>query len=286
MRITDILKKKKTISFEFFPPKKAENINELYNTVKNVIRYRPDFVSITDSGIWGKTKHIALSKILKEKFSLNVMIHLTCVNNTLKEIENILKEVQKNNIKNILVLKGDSIKDFKTPNFFSNSLDLLPLIPKNISKGIALYPSSHPDTSIKKELELVKKKIELGAEFGITQIFLDINEIKKMIDRFKKEKINIPIICGILPITSIEVFNNIVKKVKKVLIPKEYQKIIEKFSSPNKKNEFYKASIDYISDLTNKILELDISGIHFFTLNKNKGVIEIIERIKKCKKLS
>lgn len=286
MRIPDILKKKKTLSFEFFPPKKPQKIFELYQTVESILKYEPDFVSITDSGIWGKTKHIALSKILKEKFSLNVMIHLTCVNNTLTEIKKVLKEVKKNEIKNVLVLKGDLVKDFKTPNSFSNSLDLLPIIPKGISKGVALYPSSHPDTSIKREIELVKKKIDLGAEFGITQLFLDIDEIKRMIERFKKANINLPIICGILPITSIDIFNNIVKKVKKISIPKEYRNIIQKFNTQDKKDDFYKASIDYITELIYKLLDLDISGIHFFTLNKNKGVREVIKRTKICSKLN
>ena len=284
MKISEILKRKKTLSFEFFPPKEREKVEELYTTVEKVSKYLPDFVSITDSGSWGKTKHIALSLVLIEKFSLNVMIHLTCSNNTVDEIKNIIKQVQKHGIHNILALKGDKNKEMRSPNHFSNSLDLLPLIPSHISKGIALYPSSHPDTTIQREIDLVKKKIELGAEFGITQVFLDLDEFERMIDRFDREKINIPIIAGILPITSKYVFDNIINKIKKISIPKTYLNILDKYS--DKKEEFFDASIDFMSRMVEKLIKTKISGIHFFTLNKNKGVEEIIRRTQICKKLN
>lgn len=286
MKISEILKRKKTISFEFFPPKHRTKIEELYKTVEKVTKYSPDFVSITDSGLWGKTKHIALSMVFIEKFSLNIMIHLTCANNTEKEIKNTIKEIDRHKIDNILALKGDIRDNVKTPNHFKNSLDLLPMIPPHISKGIAIYPSSHPDTNVKKEIELVKKKIELGAEFGITQVFLDSYEFEKMIERFYKNRIYIPIIAGILPITSQEVFNNIILKVKKISIPKNYLKIIEKYTGYDKKEDFFNASIDFMSKMIEKLVKTNISGIHFFTLNKNKGVEEIIKRTQLCKKLN
>lgn len=281
MKIPQILKKKKTLSFEFFPPKDTQKINQLYQTVKKVARYKPDFVSVTDSGIWGKTKHIALCRVLKERFSLNTMIHLTCANNTKDEIESTIKEIERYKIENILALKGD--KHILQINHFANSLDLLPLIPPHISKGVALYPSSHPDTSFKREIELVKKKIELGAEFGITQVFLDIDEFERMLERFHKNKIYIPVIAGIMPITSKEVFENIILKVKKISIPKVYLKIVERYSD---KESFFDASMDFFSELIEKVLKKDIAGIHFFTLNRNKGVKEIITRTRLWKKLN
>lgn len=285
MKISEILRKKRTISFEFFPPTEEQNIEILFDTVKKVKKYKPDFVSITDSKTWGKTKHIALSRILSEKFSLNTMIHLTCVDSTEKEIKSIIKQAVKHGIDNILALKGDE-KTRNVNRFFKNSLDLLPLIPPNICKGIALYPAMHPDTSIQREIDLIKKKIDLGAEFGITQMFFDINEINRFIKMIRKKQINIPIIAGIMPITSYRIFKNIVLKTKNISIPKKYLKIVEKYSYPDKKTDFFKSSIDYTSQLIEKLIKTDISGIHFFTLNRNKGIEALMKKTLIWKKLN
>ncbi|MGC8867238.1 MAG: methylenetetrahydrofolate reductase [Elusimicrobiales bacterium] len=288
MRIERILKNKKTLSFELFPPTDEKRIDDVFETSKRIKDFNPDFVSITDSKKWGKTKHIALAKILREKFGFNIMIHIKCVGNTEKEIRFILEEMKRLDFKNILALKGDeNDEDIKrVKKAFTSSLDLLKIIPSFFSCGVALYPASHPDTPMEKEIELIKKKIELGAKFGITQMFLDICELERFIEILEKNSIKIPVIAGIMPVTSYKIFKNIVMKASNISIPHTYRRIIEKFSSDKKKNDFFKASIEYISDMVDKVIKTKISGIHFFTLNNKKGVVEIIKKTELCRKLN
>ncbi|MCX7905539.1 MAG: methylenetetrahydrofolate reductase, partial [Elusimicrobiales bacterium] len=110
--------------------------------------------------------------------------------------------------------------------------------------------------------------------------------LEKMIEKLRKNNINIPIIAGILPITSKNIFNNIVSKIKNIIIPKKYSLIIEKYYDDSKKQDFFNASIEFISEIVEKVLKTEAAGIHFFTLNKNKGVEEIIKRTQICKKLN
>ncbi len=290
MRIDHILRNKKTLSFELFPPVDEKKINDVFETSKFIKGFNPDFVSITDSKKWGKMKHIALAKILKEEFDFNIMIHIKCIDKTKNDVESMLNEMRNLKFRNILALKGDEDKDevgnLQSQKFFKNSLDLLKIIPSFFCCAIALYPASHPDTPIERELELIKKKIELGAKFGITQMFLDPVELESFLDRLEKNSIKIPVIAGIIPATSYRTFKKTVIKASNISIPNDYKKIIERFSSNKSKDDFFKASVDYLSNMIEKILKMNIAGIHFFTLNTKEAIEEIIKRTKLWKKLN
>jgi methylenetetrahydrofolate reductase (NADPH) len=279
MKISNILKKKRSLSFEFFPPKTREDFTVFISTLKELKKFRPDFVSITDSDICGKTKHIALSRILKEKLKLNVLIHLTCVNNTENEIEYSLRAIKKIGLDNILALRGDKRNFTRTTKSFIHSTDLIKKIDKNLfSIGIAMHPEGHHRESLERDIYYIKKKIEAGAEFGITQLFFDNSSFFRFRDRVKKAYPNIPIICGIMPVTNYNMLSNICKKVSCITIPEKLRDIALKYR--DKRDEFFKHSIDFSINQVKELIKNDIEGIHFFTFNRALGTKKIIENIK------
>lgn len=279
MKISSILKTKETLSFEFFPPKDIEQTKILFETIKNLKKFNPDFISITDSSINAKTKHIALSKAINKKNNMNILIHLTCINNTKKELLETLRLIKKNKIENILALKGDKANFIKTAKDFNYASDLIKIIPKNFDIGIAL----HPQQSTNKDLYYIKKKIELGAKFGITQIFFDNNVFYRFIEKLKSNLIDIPVICGIMPVLNYNMFTNIIKKTGKIKIPKEFLNIIDKYSDKNE--DFLKYSVEYTEKQIYELMKNNVNGIHFFTFNKAKSVIKIINDLKLWKYL-
>ncbi|MEF3280370.1 MAG: methylenetetrahydrofolate reductase [Elusimicrobiota bacterium] len=210
MKIDNILKRKKTISFEFFPPKDIETFKILIETIKELKNFNPDFISVTDSNISAKMKHIALSKLLKEKMGLNMLIHLTCINNTPKEIKTSIKAIEKTAIDNILALRGDKRNFIKISNYFKHATDLMKEIDKNkFCIVVAAHPEGHRDGDIKKEIFYLKMKKEMGARVAVTQIFFDNEVFFKFREKFEKE-IGIFLIPGIMTITKPKMFENII----------------------------------------------------------------------------
>jgi len=278
MRIDLKLKKKKTLSFEFFPPKNQDEFMTFIETIKEVKKYQPDFVSVTDSNISAKLKHIALSRLIKEKIKIDALVHLTCINNTYDEIKRILKMLETNEIKNILALRGDPGNFYRKFNDFKHSTDLIKIIPKEkFSIGVAVHPEGNENNSISKEIYYLKIKKEMGAGFGITQVFFDNNKFYKFINLMNKKSLNLPVICGILPITSYKVFEKIRKKVKNLTIPKKLIEGIEKYK--DKRESLVEFATDFSALQIEELKNYPVSGFHFFTFNKALGVKKVLTKI-------
>lgn len=282
MKLSEILGKRRTFSFEFFPPK-YENQNEAFATnLKELIPLKPDFVSVTDTGYsTAKYKHLALSMLLKQKAGFDVIAHLTCVNSTKQEIETILEKAHIGGIENILVLSGDKDPDKSIlPRDFCYASDLLKKIDmKKFCIGAAAHPEKHPlSTSLMDDIDVLKLKQDLGASFFITQLFFDNEVFFRWRDTILKNGIKIPLVAGIMPLVSPLSLQKIEQKAGKISKPVELVKILEKYSDD--KNSFFKASTDFSTRQCKQLLENGINALHFFTFNKAKAVREIIGAIR------
>ncbi len=273
MRVDEILKLEKTLSFEFFPPSDEKSFTLLIETVEKLKRFKPDFISVTDSRVFAKTKHLALAKFFKEKLCLNPVIHLTCINNTQIEIKNMIAEIEDIRIENILALRGDKRNFVNYSAYYRHATDLIKEIDH---KKFCILVAAHPETgNLNKEIYYLKMKKELGASVAITQIFFSNDVFLNFRDKLKKE-CNIFLIPGIITITSKEMFSNIIKKTGKIKIPVELKKIIDKDLD---KKEFLKYSIDFTINQVNDLLKNGVDGLHFFTFNKAYSVEKVMESI-------
>lgn len=288
MKIIDILHKKFTVSFEFFPPKNELGEKNLEENLKELKKLEPDFVSVT-YGAGGstreKTKSI-IEKIFKENH-INTMAHLTCISHKKEELISILDYYKNIEINNILALRGDIPIEFKE-NFdikkeeFPHTINLIKLIKEKyknyFSIGGALFPEMHPESkNVDEEIYYLKQKIEAGMEFGVTQLFYDNSYFYKYMDKLYQNNIDIPVLPGIMPITN---YNQIKKFMEmcNAKIPDKLLKNLEKYK--DNPLDIEKAGIEYAVNQCNELIKNGVKGLHFYTLNKSKATIEVFENIK------
>ncbi len=276
-----------SISFEFFPPKTPEGEEELFQTIKSLRSINPSFVSVT-YGAGGSTRdrtRRVVERIHKET-DLTVMAHLTCIAHSREELLQIIGEYKSIGIENLLALRGDipaNMPDFRPPEDACKHADqLVRLIRENygewFSIGVASYPEGHPESpNMEWEIKYFKRKVEAGADFSITQMFFENHYYYEFIELCQKAGIDIPIIPGIMPITN---FRQVQKFASMcgATIP---QRLIERLEPyADNPEETLKIGVEFAIEQCLDLLENDVPGLHFYTLNKSKATLMVYEGIK------
>lgn len=286
MKISQLLKQnKRSFSFEFFPPKTEKGQKELLNVLAELEPLKPDFVSVTNSPLSADPmKTVNLATLSKNNFSMETMAHLTCISSTKTEINEITGALKNHNIKNVLALRGDlpntpegislMRRDFKHAN------ELVAHLASDgyFDIGVAGYPETHPESDNQNEdLDNLKRKIDSGASFIITQLFFDNKTFLEFKNLCLKKNINVPVIAGIMPITG---YNQIERFTKtcSVNIPQKLYARLEEIKNDAKQVETF--GINYAVKQINELLEDPCQGIHFYTLNKSRATIKILKQIK------
>ena len=284
MKITDVLKQKdKGVAFEFFPPKKETGKKALASAVKTLAKHNPLYASMTYGAAGGAQENTKESvQILVEENNLVVMPHLTCVGQDQNSLESLLSNYQASGIKNIMALRGDVPKGVDDFDFSKQdlcfALDLVKFIKQqgDFCVGVAVYPEGHIEaSSLEKDLEYTKMKIDAGADFAITQMFFDNNYFYSFLDRMQKKGITIPILPGILPLTDINKIKQMAS-VCKTTIPKDIELAM---STATSLLEQEKIGIDFTIRQCKDLINKGAGRLHFFTLNKPELITNIIDAI-------
>jgi len=220
MHITDIMRESSpTFSFEFFPPKTPQAAETLYQTIRDLESYMPQFVSVT-YGAGGSTRDLThdLVERIQHTTKLDPIPHLTCVCHNEQEIDEILCRYAKSAIGNVLALGGDrpaGIAYDKSRDSFQHAIDLVKFIRRfnesgahpdrrGFGIGVAGFPEGHPATPNRLlEMDYFKAKVDAGADYIVTQLFFDNHDFLDFRERCSLANIHIPIIAGIMPITSL-----------------------------------------------------------------------------------
>ena len=286
MRITKILENNdKGISFEFFPPKNEKEKKSLLITIKALKKYKPLYTSMT-YGAGGSTQESTKKavRILLEEKDLIVMPHLTCIGTKKETINNLLDEYKKNGIKNIMALRGDlpdvGCKADLSKERLCYAKDLVTLIKENddFCVGVAVYPEGHIETStLEKDIEYTKQKIDAGSDFAVTQMFFDNSFFYSLCDRMKKKGINIPVLPGILPLTDLAKLKRFVSLCR-TTIPKEIENKMSNLQ--DNPEEMKKAGVDFTIRQCQDLIKNGFKKLHFFTLNQPDVMTSILDAIK------
>jgi methylenetetrahydrofolate reductase (NADPH) len=276
MRINEVLKNKRTRSFEFFPPKDSEQEDVLFNTVERLAPLKPDFVSVT-YGAGGSTRARTFdwTKTIKDAHRLNTMMHLTCVGNTVQQIGDTCEKMLAAGIFDVFALRGDTPQSNPSaPKAFEYASGLVSYVKKHYPEfavGVAGYPEKHPEApDMKSDILSLKKKVDAGADFIITQLFFDNSFFYRFVETAVKNGITVPIIAGIMPVVS---YSQIVRftEVCGATLPPELLEKLE--AAPENAREIgLKHALRQAEDLT----ENGVAGIHYYTLNRYKSTYEII----------
>lgn len=284
MKIRDLLKEKRTISCEFFPPREADGIPNVLRAIDRVRAYQPDYVSVT-YGAGGSTRAFTeeITMHIKRETGLEVMAHLTCVAQTKEDIHGVLERLEENGIENIIALRGDPPQgqtDFvPVTGGFEHATGLIKHIRQNFQFGLAgaCYPEGHVESpDLAKDIEYARLKIEEGADFLVTQLFYDNNHFFEFIDRAAKAGINVPIVPGVLPILTTAQIRRFTSLCG-ATIPMELDRQLEKYASDD--DAVRELGIEYATNQVRELWDSGVPGVHFYVLNRSYSVSKILDNL-------
>lgn len=275
-------KKMPVISFEIFPPKNdedGEKLNKLIAHLKVLKKYDPAFVSLT-YGAGGTTRGSSLNIInrVQQEVGVNIMPHFTCVCTSRRQVEDYLKEIQDFGIKNILALRGDIPEGIESKDFdfhYANELVKFIKSKTDLSIGVAGYPEGHIDCDdLSLDLINLKRKVDCGADAIFTQMFFDNDKFFGFCDRARTAGIETPIIPGLLPVTSYSQLDRMLS-MGRVSLPQKLKERLDKFKdSPD---DVRKVGIEFACYQVQHLIDSEVAGLHFYTLNSSKAVSEILD---------
>jgi methylenetetrahydrofolate reductase (NADPH) len=287
MRIRDQLNgKRPALSFEFFPPKDEIGFWDLYRTIEALKPINPTYVSVT-YGAGGSTrrKTVELVGRIKKHIGIEPMAHLTCVGADRAEIAQVLDELKALNVENVLALRGDPPKgetEFQAvEGGFRYGNELVAYIRERgdgFCIGAACYPERHPEApSFEKDIENLKRKVDAGADFLITQLFFDNEDFYRFRDRAIQAGIDLPIVCGIMPILSVNQIKRFTDMCGAKIPPDLLRKIeaVEDDTEAVRHIGMYHATQQCLDLIANQA-----AGIHFYTLNRSAATRAICQLVK------
>ncbi len=273
MKIRNLLDKDEfAISFEVFPPKTQINYESVETATRNIAALKPEFMSVTYGAGGGTSEYtVSIAKDLQQRYEIPMMAHLTCITSTQEKIANQLSLLRENGIENILALRGDipeGMEEEAKNRSFEHASDLIAEIKKHgdFCIGGACYPEVHPDSdSQKQDIENLKKKVDAGCEFLVTQMFFDNNILYNFLYKIREAGISVPVMPGIMPITNAKQMKRTIK-LSGTQLPQRFIRILETFGdSPQAMRQ---AGIAYA---TEQIIDLYANGVkkvHVYSMNQ------------------
>lgn len=285
-RIDQILEvRRPCFSFEFFPPKSDEGMENLFNAVAELKQDEPAFVSVT-YGAGGSTRDrtIHVVKRISRELGIEAMAHFTCVAATSEQLRGTLDEMRAAGIANVLALRGDPPKgetEWKpTPGGLRYSTELAQMISDDYEFciGAACFPEIHPEApDMEHDIRFLKEKIAAGASFLITQLFFDNELYFDFVEEARAAGIEVPIIPGIMPVTNYHQIKRFTEMCG-ASIPEDYEReLAARAEDPEAVAEL---GVAYATLQCSDLLARGAPGIHFYTLNKSPATRAILAALR------
>jgi len=287
MHILDILQDHPTtFSFEFFPPRSDEASKDLFEVIAQLQELQPSFVSVT-YGAGGSTRertHDLIVRMQRET-DITAVSHLTCVCHSRDELGAILDRYAASGIENILALRGDPPKNMadydRSQDAFQYSDDLVRFVKdhpfpgdsRGFGIGVAGFPEGHPSTPNRiREMDNLKRKIDAGADYVCTQLFFDNHDFLDFRDRCELAGIRVPILAGIMPVSTRTGLTRMLDLALGARCPAGLLRAVGRCSDDE---SAAKVGIQWATEQCRDLLDNDVRGIHFYTLNKSGATRQI-----------
>jgi methylenetetrahydrofolate reductase (NADPH) len=274
-----------TFSFEFFPPKDRVAADQLFGAIAELMPLKPSYVSVT-YGAGGSTRLLTHDLVvrLQRETNLTVVSHLTCVGSSRDEIGAILENYWSNGITNIMALRGDPPQGqthfTKAENGFENATELTGFIKSRfpgMGIGVAGYPEGHPEASNRlREMDFLKAKVDAGADFICTQLFFDNHIFYDFRERCELAGIKVPIIAGIMPITSKKTMDRMAGKALGMHYP---ARLLRAVTRAEDDEHFEKVGIHWATEQVRDLIDNKVRGVHFYTFNRSKATLKIYDSL-------
>jgi methylenetetrahydrofolate reductase (NADPH) len=288
VRIDEILEAadEPVFSFEFFPPKSDAGERVLGLALESLRQLDPAFVSVTyGAGGSSRGRTLELTKWIKQELGIEAMAHLSCVGSTREELQEILDDMSRAGIQNVLALRGDPPRGETAwephPGGLRYSTELSTLIRaehQGISIGGACFPEIHPEApDLGHDLRFLKEKVDSGVSFLITQLFFDNELYFRFVDEARGAGIEVPILPGIMPITDLRQIKTITGMCGATISPALHEALEWRSHDPD---AVLQLGVSYATLQCAELLARGAPGIHFYTLNRSHASRAILSALK------
>lgn len=282
MKISDLCKKKKSLSFEIFPPKKDSELKNIDETLSVLCELNPDYISVTFGAGGGSNCNstIEIAKKIKQQYHVEPVVHLTCLHYNKAEMDEFANVLAAEGIENVLALRGDRNPKIQEKDDFRHASDLISYLkPKNDFCFLgACYPECHPESENKiSEMKHLKEKVNAGAEVLLSQLFFNNKQFFRFVEECRIADIHVPIIPGIMPVINAAQIKRMITMCG-ATFPDRFQKIIAKYE--DNKEALFDAGMAYALSQIIDLLVSDIDGIHLYTMNNPLVARKICEGIR------
>ena len=298
VKLSDMMKKRQLLSFELFPPKTDRGMTNLSETIQQLCRYKPEYISVTygaGGGNVGANRQVC--RMVRNAGTVPVT-HFTVIRNTKQGIREQLETYLKEGVDHILALRGDFPRgETSTGGDFNYATDLVKFIRDEFGEQFEIAVAGSPEghiscRSLEADIGVLKMKQDNGADYIMTQLCWDMEQFERWLDKIRRAGVTLPVDVGIMPILDQAATINMALSRNGCVMDRELSRLISKywiFSNPfdkapfddsleQKKADFKKAGIEYTIRQIDKYRSLGVEGIHLYAMNKWKDVSQIIER--------
>ncbi|MCK9229635.1 MAG: methylenetetrahydrofolate reductase [NAD(P)H] [Syntrophales bacterium] len=285
MKIKDLFDRRDClVSFEVFPPVRDGTIDHLVPVINELVELKPDFMSVTyGAGGTSRDMTVEIAALMKEYGSTEVMAHLTCVGYSRLGIDGVLQELKSKGIRNILALRGDPPDGqecfIKPEEGFGYASELVEFIGTYdyFCVGVAGYPEGHIEApSFEEDIINLKKKVDSGSDFIITQLFFSNEDFYRFRDAAQAAGVDVPIVPGIFPILNYRQIQRLTALCGATL-PSDLHKAMQAVQDKN--DEVARIGMDYAICQSRDLLEQGVPGLHFYSMNRSGPVKEILRHL-------
>lgn len=275
------------LSFELFPPKTAAGEKALFQHVEQLVLFRPSFITCT-YGAGGSTQSKTLDVVarVRRETGLPVATHLTCVNRTAAELASYMRQALEQGVENVVALRGDPPHGETTfrsvEGGFRHANELVSFLREQfgskIGVAVAGYPEKHVEApSLEVDLANLARKVAAGADVVLTQLFYDNRDYFSFRDRAREAGINVPIVPGLLPVTSLAQIERITSLCGAKLPPAFVAELRKAGDDPDAQ---FSVGVDQATRQMQELIDAGVPGVHLYVLNKSEAASEVLRRVR------
>ena len=281
MSIAQLFQTKPTVfSFEVFPPKRQSPVDTIYRTLEQLEDLHPDFISVTyGAGGGGGQNTCQIASLIKHKYHIRPLAHLTCLYYTRQEISQIAAQLRQEGVEDIMALRGDRVPDLPPKSDFAHASDLIAFLREEGGFGLsgACYPEGHTESpDLVSDVLNLRKKVEAGAEHLISQLFFDNNLFYAFLERARIAGIQVPIEAGIMPVVNKKQIERMVSLCGASL-PSKFVKMMSRYE--DHPEALRDAGIAYAVDQIVDLVSNGVDGIHLYTMNNPEVARKISQSV-------
>lgn len=256
------------LSCEVFPPKKFDGIAQASAVAQEIAALRPAFMSVTYGAAGSTPGHtLAVAKAVAEK-DITPLCHLTCVQSTRDHVRQVLSDMKQAGMENVLALRGDLPREGEVCNDFRYASELVEYIHTqgDFCVGAACYPEGHPESGGRiRDVDFLKRKVDAGVDFLTTQMFFDNGILYNFLFRALRAGIDLPVCAGIMPITTTQQVERVVK-LSGSIMPPRFIAIADRFA--HDPDAMAQAGIAFATEQIIDLVANGVTNIHLYTMNK------------------